>query len=96
MYNCKALKHKVQNLIDCKAFIFTSTGPNFGTNPMSAHVESSVNSIEEIDNQDVIGKVEEIRTLIFFIGEQLRKHGLIPTNRVDNEACTPILRMMKV
>lgn len=60
MYDCKALKHKVHDLIDCKAFIFTSRGPNFGTNPMSAHLESLVNSIEEVDNQDVIGKMEEI------------------------------------
>lgn len=86
--SCKALKHKFQDLIDYKAFTFTPTGQNVGTNPMLAHVGSLVNAIKEVDNQDVIGRVEKIWTPIFIIGEQLRKNGLIPTNHVDNEACT--------
>ena len=38
--NCKALKHKVQDLIECKAISFTPVSPNVATNPMSAHAES--------------------------------------------------------
>lgn len=38
--NCKALKHKVQDLIECKAISFTTVSPNVATNPMPAHAES--------------------------------------------------------
>lgn len=58
--NCKSLKHKVQDFINCKADTFTPIGPNVMTNPMSTHTGPSVNVIEESDSQELIEKVEEI------------------------------------
>jgi hypothetical protein len=39
--NYKALKHKVQDLIDSKAVTFTPVRPNVATNPMPVYVEQS-------------------------------------------------------
>jgi hypothetical protein len=39
--NCKAFKHKVQDLVDSKALTFTPVRPNVATNPMLVHAESS-------------------------------------------------------
>lgn len=36
--NGNALKHKIQDLIYCKAISFTPTSPNVATNPMSTHM----------------------------------------------------------
>ena len=54
MENCKALNHKVKDLIDFKAFTFTPTGSNVRTNPMPTHVGPSINAVEESDNQELI------------------------------------------
>lgn len=35
--NCKALKYKVQDLIDSKAITFAPNGPNVNNNPMPPH-----------------------------------------------------------
>lgn len=88
MDNCKALKHKVQELIDCKAFKFTPTGLNVRTNPITMYVGPLVNVIEEVDNQELTKRQEEIRAYIFIIWENLMNHGLIPSNHVDGEVCT--------
>lgn len=87
MDNCKALKHKVQDLIDGKAFTFMPTGKNVRTNPMLTHVGPLVNVVEESDNQELIKKVEEIQASLLVIGEQLIKDGLILKNHVDGEGC---------
>lgn len=52
--DCKALKHKVLDFIDCKEFTFTC--PNVSTNSMPTHAGSSLNSIEEVteDRREVI------------------------------------------
>ena len=46
---CKALKYKVQDLIDFKAIIFASNDPNVNNNPIPPHNKPNMN-IVEIDN----------------------------------------------
>lgn len=52
--NCKTLKHKIQDLINCMEFTFVN--PNVGTNHMSAHAGALANAIKEVveDNHGVI------------------------------------------
>lgn len=73
-----------------------SLGPNVKTNPTPMHAEPFVNTIEDNIDQELIEKVEEVQTLISLIAEQLRKHGFIPANHVDNEACTSDTKSDKV
>lgn len=47
--NCKALKYKVQDLIDSKAIMSAANGLNVNCNPMPPHHKMNVNMIE-IDN----------------------------------------------
>lgn len=54
--NCKALKNKVQDLIDAKAIDFTPTGgPNVIKNPMPTHNNRATNAvgIESGENSDM-------------------------------------------
>lgn len=44
--NCKALKYKVQDLIDSKAITFTPNGPNVNNNLMPPHNKPAVNMVE--------------------------------------------------
>lgn len=55
---------------------------------MAAHARPFVNVMEENVDKKLIEKVKEIQTPIDIIRAQLRRHGLIPINHVDNEACT--------
>lgn len=55
---------------------------------MPTHTGPSVNTVKESDNQELLERMEEIRTPIFVIREQLIKHGFIPANHVDGEDCT--------
>lgn len=43
---CLTLKHKVQNLLDTRAFAFSIAQPNVKENPLPEH-EDRVNAIDE-------------------------------------------------
>lgn len=43
--NCKALKYKVQEIIESKAVMFAPNGPNMNKNPMPPHNKPTVNMI---------------------------------------------------
>lgn len=58
MEDCNALKHRVQDLINYKAFIFTC--PNVATNPMPVHAWLFVKAIEKV----VEGRCEVIIILV--------------------------------
>lgn len=58
-------------------------------NPMPIHGESSFNAIEEVYEQEMIMRVEEIQTPLTVIWVQLIKHDLIPTNHdVTNDSAS--------
>lgn len=67
--------------------MFMPTGPNVKNNPMLTRTCPSVSTIEESDNLESIIMVEEIRTPMLVIREQLVKHGLIPANHDKCEYC---------
>lgn len=55
--NCKALKQKVQELIDAKLLTFKELGPNVYNNPFPRHPHPSVNALENMN--------EEVPNLVF-------------------------------
>ncbi|XP_050889760.1 uncharacterized protein LOC127095058 [Lathyrus oleraceus] len=74
--NCRALKHKVQDLIDSKAITFTPNGPNTNNNLMPTHAGPSV-SVVEVDKM-VKQCVGDIRTPLSIVKEQLLMKDVHP------------------
>lgn len=60
--NFKALKHKVQDLIDSKAISFAPNGPNINNNPMPPHVSPSVGMVEESREYSTMVDVDKVKT----------------------------------
>lgn len=46
--DCKALKNRVQDLIDFKVFSFMPQAPNINNNALPGHAVPSVNAVEEV------------------------------------------------
>lgn len=64
---CKALKYKVQMLIDSKMISFKVDSPNVNNNPRHAHASPSVNTIKEYVDHGLIKEVGEVETLLLII-----------------------------
>ena len=75
--NCKALKFKVQDLVDAKIISFTPVGPNVQTNPMPPHAGATANAIEVVDEQILMTKVDEIKMPLALVKEYLLKQGIM-------------------
>lgn len=83
--NFRAFKHKVQDLIDAKAISFAPNGPNNNNNPIPPHAGPSVSMIEE--EKKVKHFVEEIRTLLAVVKEQLLLNKVHPGCDTECEDC---------
>ena len=75
--NCKALKFKVQDLVDSKLISFTPVGPNVQINPMPPHEGATTNAIEEGVEQMLMTKVDEIKMPLAVVKEHLLKQGVM-------------------
>jgi len=84
--NCRALKFKVQNLINAKWLSFTDDSPNVGSNPLLSHGGPSVNAIEETIGHTFKKNVEDIMTPLKVIFKERCKFGLIEGNLDNNHA----------
>ena len=68
--NCRALKHKVQDLIDSKAIDFAPrNGPNVTKNPMPPHNNHSTNAVDHSLN--LVLDVNQLKTLLSFVKKKL-------------------------
>jgi len=85
--NCKALKFKVQNLINAKWLSFTNDSLNVESNPLPGHGRPSVNAIEETIVHTSRKNVEDIKTPLRVIFEEMCKFGLIEGSFDNNHAC---------
>lgn len=56
--NCKALKYKVQQLIESKVIIFTPNGPNVNNNPMPPHNKPIVSMVEEVEGKKLVPNMD--------------------------------------
>ncbi|XP_027337054.1 uncharacterized protein LOC113850691 [Abrus precatorius] len=75
--NCRALKFKVQDLINAKWLNFKEDNPNIRSNPLPGHGGSSVNVVEEESAHVLKRKVEEVTTPLKVIFYELCKADLI-------------------
>lgn len=82
--NCKALKYKVQDLIDSKAIMSTPNGPNVNNNPMPPYNKLAVNMVEIDEGRRLVSRVGELKTPLIKIKEQLLKISLF---YVYNASC---------
>lgn len=71
--NCKALKYKVQDLIDSKAITFAPNEPNVNNNHMPPHNKANVNMVKLDDGRKVISSVSELKTPLIEIKHILMK-----------------------
>lgn len=65
--NSKALKYKVQELINSKLLTFKEMGPNVKNNLLHGYSGPSVNAIEEIGEIVIIKEVEKVKTHMLII-----------------------------
>ncbi|XP_058746121.1 uncharacterized protein LOC131618991 [Vicia villosa] len=75
--NCKALKHKVQDLLDSKAIEFTPTqGPNVVQNPMPPHGTHAANAIGVVEDTHLVKDVIELGSLLPLLKKELLRMRL--------------------
>ncbi|XP_058764547.1 uncharacterized protein LOC131638004 [Vicia villosa] len=73
---CRALKLKVQDLIDDKIISFTPTGPNVQNNPMPPHA-GATNAIEWCDEHILVTGVDGIKMPLAIVRERLVQQGVL-------------------
>ncbi|KAF1878194.1 hypothetical protein Lal_00032266, partial [Lupinus albus] len=59
---CRALKHRIQDLIDSKWLEFKDTVPTITGNPLPNHGNQGINVLEQDDDMAVVEKVEDMKT----------------------------------
>ncbi|XP_050919190.1 uncharacterized protein LOC127136700 [Lathyrus oleraceus] len=85
--NCKALKYKVQDLIDSKAITFAPKRPYVNNNPMPHHNNASVNMMEADNGRRLMSCVDELKTPLIEIKNALMKNNTFPICGNDCEHC---------
>lgn len=85
--NFKALKHKVQDLIDSKAISFAPNGPNANNNPMPPHASPSVSMVEESQYYSLVIGIGEMKNSLTLVKDKLLSNDVFPICLVDCEQC---------
>ncbi|KAF1884243.1 hypothetical protein Lal_00043528 [Lupinus albus] len=76
---CRALKHRIQDLIDSKWLEFKDTVPTITGNPLPNHGNQGINVLEQDDDMAVVEKVEDMKTPLKVIFKVLCQQGLVET-----------------
>ncbi|XP_019435942.1 PREDICTED: uncharacterized protein LOC109342407 [Lupinus angustifolius] len=86
--NCRALKFKVQHLMDSKWLNFRQSAPNVSNNPLPNH-GSHENVVEEVQEESFLKDVSEIRTPMKVIFKEMCNQGMIEVLKEteDGEGC---------
>ncbi|XP_050889623.1 uncharacterized protein LOC127094905 [Lathyrus oleraceus] len=85
--NCKALEYKVQYLIDSKAITFSPKEPNVNNNLMPPHNNAAMNMIEVDNGRRMMSHVDELKTPLIEIKNDLMKDNAFPICSNDCEHC---------
>ena len=75
--NCKALKYKVQSLLDAKELSFAPIGPNVQNNPMPPHHGAAANAIGFDNDHDLVTQVEEVQMSMAVLREHLLQQKVL-------------------
>ncbi|KAF1854363.1 hypothetical protein Lal_00044321 [Lupinus albus] len=74
---CRALKHRIQDLIDSKWLEFKDAVPTITGNPLPNHGNQGINVLEQDDDMAVVEKVEDMKTPLKVIFKVLCQQGLV-------------------
>ncbi|KAF1855012.1 hypothetical protein Lal_00033688 [Lupinus albus] len=74
---CRALKHRIQDLIDSKWLEFKDTVPTITGNPLPNHGNQGINVLEQDDDMAVVEKVEDMKSPLKVIFKVLCQEGLV-------------------
>jgi hypothetical protein len=85
--DCRALKEKVQELINNKSLSFKEKGPDVKNNPLPGYNGPNINVVEEGANFDEIKRVEDVKTPLLMIHAKLAKCDLIKKTHDNCEEC---------
>ncbi|XP_019447261.1 PREDICTED: uncharacterized protein LOC109350485 [Lupinus angustifolius] len=83
--HCRALKYKVQQLINTKQLVFEENIPDVDRNPLPNHGSQGVNAIEGVQEGLYIWEVHEIKTPMKVIYQEMCKHGMVERLREDED-----------
>lgn len=84
--NCKALKYKVQELVDAKLLNFKEMGPK-KNNPLTLHYDPFVNVVEYFVETKMLKEVKKVKTHMLIIHERLTEAGMIQEVHGFYEVC---------
>ncbi|KAF1891288.1 hypothetical protein Lal_00001431, partial [Lupinus albus] len=69
--HCRALKYKVQNLIDLKQLDFKLTAPDVDRNLLPNHGNQGVNAVEKVQDEAFVWEVTDVRTPMRVIFQEM-------------------------
>ncbi|XP_019460104.1 PREDICTED: uncharacterized protein LOC109359865 [Lupinus angustifolius] len=75
--HCKALKHKVQNLINAKQLHFKPIMPDVDMNPLPNHGNQNVNVVDETHGRAFVWEADEVKTPTRVIFQEMCKRGMV-------------------
>ncbi|XP_019434637.1 PREDICTED: uncharacterized protein LOC109341238 [Lupinus angustifolius] len=84
--HCKALKHKVPNLINAKQLHFKPTVPDMDKNPLPNHGNQGVNDVEKAQGRAFIWEANEIKTPMRVIFQEMCKRGMVEKMVEDEDS----------
>ncbi|KAF1885771.1 hypothetical protein Lal_00008511 [Lupinus albus] len=83
---CRALKHRIQDLIDSKWLEFKDTVPTITSNPLPNHGNQGINVLEQDDDMAVVEKVEDMKTPLKVIFKKIQ-------DRIITRKFVPVLNI---
>ncbi|XP_019426907.1 PREDICTED: uncharacterized protein LOC109335214 [Lupinus angustifolius] len=83
--HCRALKYKVQQLINTKQLVFEENTPDVDRNPLPNHGNQGVNVVEDAPYGLYIWEVHGIKTPMKVIYQEMCRHGMVEKLREDED-----------
>lgn len=77
----------MQDLNDVNAITFMLNGPNINNNPMPPHISPSMSVLEEYGGKKTVSSVDNIKTSLAIVKEQLLMNEVYPNCDIDYEHC---------
>ncbi|XP_019447337.1 PREDICTED: uncharacterized protein LOC109350567 [Lupinus angustifolius] len=84
--HCKALMHKVQNLINAKQLRFQPIVPDVDRNPLPNHDNQSVNVVDEARGGSFVSEADSVKTHMMVIFKEMCKRGMVEGLVEDNDS----------
>ncbi|KAF1884354.1 hypothetical protein Lal_00033530 [Lupinus albus] len=75
--HCRALKYKVQNLIDMKQLEFKLTVPDVDRNLLPNHDNHGVNGVEKVQDEAFVWEATDVRTPMKIIFQEMCQRGMV-------------------